>query len=201
MEALSSRGFGRFGFMPTILHYKLLCVKTFVMEMCREVRASPRAALADGLPDLSTGRDVVDHVRTSDPVETFRASRASVNIATIVNLPRWRPEVSRDALGDLEHQVLLAALRLAGEAYSVSVVLEIEERTHRSPAQSAVFIALRRLEEKGFLRSSLEKKEEESGRTRRYFQITPAGRERLREMRKSLLGLWDGIAAELDGAL
>jgi DNA-binding PadR family transcriptional regulator len=108
--------------------------------------------------------------------------------------------VSRDALGDLEHQVLLATLRLKGEAYSVSVVVEIENRTHRSPAQSAVFIALRRLEEKGFLRSSMEKKEEESGRTRRYFQITPAGRERLREMRESLLGLWEGVAAELDGA-
>jgi PadR family transcriptional regulator PadR len=108
--------------------------------------------------------------------------------------------MSRDALGDLEHQVLLATLRLKGEAYSVSVVLEIEERTHRSPAQSAVFIALRRLEEKGLLRSSTGRKEGESGRARRYFQITPAGRERLREMRESLLGLWDGIAAELDGA-
>lgn len=108
--------------------------------------------------------------------------------------------MSRDALGDLEHQVLLAALRLKGEAYSVSVVLEIDERTHRSPAQSAVFIALRRLEEKGLLRSALEKKTQGAGRARRYFRITPAGRERLREMRESLLGLWDGIAAELDGA-
>ena len=108
--------------------------------------------------------------------------------------------MSRDALGDLEHQVLLATLRLKDRAYSVSVVLEIEERTHRSPAQSAVFIALRRLEEKGLLRSSLEKKEQESGRARRYFQVTPAGRERLREMRDSLLGLWDGITAEVDGA-
>ena len=107
--------------------------------------------------------------------------------------------MSRDALGDLEHQVLLATLRLKGEAYSVSVVLEIEERTHRSPAQSAVFIALRRLEEKGFLRSSLEKKGQESGRARRYFQITPAGLERLRVMRESILGLWEGIVAELDG--
>jgi len=103
-------------------------------------------------------------------------------------------------LGDLEHQVLLATLRLRGEAYSVSVVLEIEERTHRSPAQSAVFIALRRLEEKGLLRSSLKKREGEVGRARRYFQITPAGMERLREMRESLRGLWEGIAAELDGA-
>ena len=75
--------------------------------------------------------------------------------------------MSRDALGDLEHQVLLATLRLKGEAYSVSVVLEIEERTHRSPAQSAVFIALRRLEQKGLLRSTLEKNTSDSGRVRR----------------------------------
>ena len=108
--------------------------------------------------------------------------------------------MSRDALGDLEHQVLLATLRLKGEAYSVSVLLEIEERTHRSPAQSAVFIALRRLEEKGLLRSHLEEKSPESKRARRYFQITPAGMERLREMREALRGLWDGIGAELDGA-
>jgi DNA-binding PadR family transcriptional regulator len=108
--------------------------------------------------------------------------------------------VSRDALGDLEHQVLLAALRLKDEAYSVSVVLEIEARTNRSPAQSAVFIALRRLEEKGFLRSELEKKEEGGRRARRYFRVTPAGMEKLREMRESLLGLWEGVAVELDGA-
>ena len=108
--------------------------------------------------------------------------------------------MSRDALGDLEHQVLLAALRLKDEAYSVSVVLEIEARTNRSPAQSAVFIALRRLEEKGFLRSELEKNEEGGRRARRYFQVTPAGMEKLREMRESLLGLWEGIVVELDGA-
>lgn len=106
----------------------------------------------------------------------------------------------RDALGDLEHQVLLAALRLRGQAYSVSVVLEIEKRTSRSPAQSAVFIALRRLEEKGLLSSHLGRKEGESGHQRRYFEVTPAGMERLREMRRSLVGLWDGITAELDGA-
>ena len=107
--------------------------------------------------------------------------------------------MSRDALGDLEHQVLLAALRLHGKAYSVSVVLEIEERTGRLPAQSAVFIALRRLEEKGLLSSRLSEKTEESARVRRYFDLTPAGIERLREMRRALVGLWDGLAPELDG--
>ncbi len=107
--------------------------------------------------------------------------------------------MTRTALGELEHQVLLATLRLRGDTYTVSVVLGIEKRTQRSPAQSAVFIALRRLEEKGLLTSRLSDGAGESGRPRRYFVPTPAGLERLREMRRSLLGLWDGITAELEG--
>ena len=105
----------------------------------------------------------------------------------------------REALGNLEHQVLLAALRLRGQAYSVSVVLEIERHTQRSPAQSAVFVALRRLEEKGLLVSRQDQASGQAGRPRRFFSLSPEGMEVLREMRRSLLGFWDGIAAELDG--
>jgi DNA-binding PadR family transcriptional regulator len=108
--------------------------------------------------------------------------------------------MTRSALGDLEHQVLIAAFRLKGEAYSVSVVLEIEERTGREVAQSAVFIAMRRLEEKGLLDSRLEDQLEEKGRVRRYFELTPAGLEKLREMRRALVNLWDGFTRELDEA-
>lgn len=107
--------------------------------------------------------------------------------------------MTRTALGDLEHQVLLATLRLKGEAYSVSVVLEIEARTGREVAQSAVFIAMRRLEAKGLLLSRLDEQMGEKGRVRRYFDLTPGGLERLREMRRALLNLWDGFAAELEG--
>lgn len=108
--------------------------------------------------------------------------------------------MTRTALGDLEHQVLLAALRLKDETYSVSVVLEIEALTGREVAQSAVFIALRRLEEKGFLRSRVDGASDGQGHTRRYFDLTQAGLEKLREMRRALRSLWRGFSAELDGA-
>lgn len=107
--------------------------------------------------------------------------------------------MTRTTLGNLEHQVLLAALRLEDRAYSVSVVLEIEARTGREVAQAAVFIALRRLEAKGFLRSRLEEADD-AGHPRRYFALTPAGLATLREMRRALKGLWQGLAAVLDGA-
>ena len=106
--------------------------------------------------------------------------------------------MARTALGELEHQALIATLRLKGEAYSVSVVQEIEDRTGREVAQSAVFIAMRRLEEKGLLKSRVDDQLEEKGRIRRYFDLTPAGMERLREMRAALMSLWDGHHAELE---
>jgi PadR family transcriptional regulator PadR len=107
--------------------------------------------------------------------------------------------VPRETLGDFEHQVLLAVLRLGGEAYSVPVVLELEERTGREIAQPAVFIVLRRLEKKGLLESRIDDGgNTDTGRTRRYFQLTPLALERMRESRKALVRLWEGVAARLD---
>ena len=96
--------------------------------------------------------------------------------------------------------MLIATLRLRGEAYSVSVMKEIQARTGRQVSQAAVFIAMRRLQEKGLLGSSLDDQSEEKGHTRRYFVLTEAGTDKLREMRGALVSLWDGFTAELDGA-
>jgi PadR family transcriptional regulator, regulatory protein PadR len=108
--------------------------------------------------------------------------------------------VSRDSLGEFEHQVLLAILQAGGESYSVPVVGELEERAGREVTQAAVFIALRRLEEKGLLRSRLVPNEEGVGRPRRYFRITALGMRRLRESRRALLRLWEGLDSVLDRA-
>jgi PadR family transcriptional regulator len=107
--------------------------------------------------------------------------------------------MGRDSLGEFEHQILLTILRLGKETYSVPIVQELEERAGREVTQAAVFIVLRRLEEKGLLRSRMDEGDGESGRVRRYFRLTASGLRRLRESRRVLLDLWDGIAAELDG--
>jgi DNA-binding PadR family transcriptional regulator len=57
---------------------------------------------------------------------------------------------------------------------------------------------MRRLEEKGLLRSHVDDQSEEKGRVRRYFDLTPAGMERLREIRAALMNLWDGFQTELE---
>lgn len=95
--------------------------------------------------------------------------------------------------------VLLTILRLGREAYSVSIVAELEDRTERDVATAAVYVALRRLEKKGLLTSRLESPDE-SGEPhpRRYFALTEAALEPLKAARRSMLSLWDGLEPVLD---
>jgi PadR family transcriptional regulator len=101
-------------------------------------------------------------------------------------------------LGDFEQQVLLTILRLGGEAYSVPMVVEMEERSGREVSQAAVYIALRRLEEKGLVTSRMEDAGDTgTGRERRWFKVEPRGLESLRSARRTMDRFWDG----LDGVL
>lgn len=100
----------------------------------------------------------------------------------------------KDLLGEFEHQVLLAVLRLGQGAYSASLVTELEERTGREVAPAAVYIALRRLEEQGLAASEMRRAaSDDGGRERRYFQVTPAGTALLRESKRRLVRLWEGL--------
>ena len=100
--------------------------------------------------------------------------------------------MGRDLLGELEHQVLLAVLRLREDAYTAPIVTELEERTGRPTTLAAVYIVLRRLEEKGLVRSEL-REGGEGSRERRYFAVTPEGMERVLDARA-------GLRAPLGGA-
>ncbi|HVR24963.1 MAG TPA: helix-turn-helix transcriptional regulator [Candidatus Polarisedimenticolia bacterium] len=61
----------------------------------------------------------------------------------------------RDYLGEFEHMVILALLRLADRAYGVTVRQEIEVRTHREVSIGAIYVTLDRLEAKGYVPSRL----------------------------------------------
>lgn len=99
------------------------------------------------------------------------------------------------ALGEFEHYVLLAAARLGAHAFTALIVEELEARTDRGVAPAAVYIALRRLEAKGLVRSSL-RMDESAGakRERRFVDVTRAGRQTLARARANFEELW----ADLD---
>lgn len=107
--------------------------------------------------------------------------------------------MARGGLGEFEHQVMLTLLRLGGESYSVDLVGELETRTGREFVVSAVFVALARLEEKGLLRSRMVAPgHADGGHARRYFALTEAGMDALRESRRAYLSLWEGLEPLLD---
>ena len=101
----------------------------------------------------------------------------------------------RESIGDLEHLVLLALLRLGERSYGVPILEEIAARTGRDVSRPAVYIALRRLEAKGLVKSRLgEATAARGGRAKRYFTLTPQGHRQLHASREALLSMWANVA-------
>jgi PadR family transcriptional regulator len=107
--------------------------------------------------------------------------------------------MGRETLGEFEHLVLLAIVRLGGPAYSVPILEELERCTGGRVAPAAVYIALRRLEKRGLVRSVKEAPSPVvGGRGRRFFEILPEGLAKLRESRRRLEQLWEGLDPEFE---
>jgi DNA-binding PadR family transcriptional regulator len=105
--------------------------------------------------------------------------------------------MSRGVLQPFELQVLLAALKLGDDAYSVPIVTELERQNGRAVSQAAVFIALRRLEARGLVTSRLEDGAE-GARVRRYVRVTAAAKRLLRDTRDQHARMWRGVERLLD---
>jgi DNA-binding PadR family transcriptional regulator len=82
----------------------------------------------------------------------------------------------RDYLGEFEHLVILALLRLGDQAYGVTVRQEIQLRTRRDVSIGAVYATLDRLETKGYVKSRQgDPTPERGGRSKRFFRVTAQG--------------------------
>lgn len=103
-------------------------------------------------------------------------------------------------LGEFEHIVLLALIHLKDNAYGMTIRMNIDERIGRSVSIGAVYTTLERLEKKGFTISKMgETTAQRGGRAKRYFTITPAGKIKLKEARKNLEIMWQGLTHDLLG--
>jgi DNA-binding PadR family transcriptional regulator len=96
--------------------------------------------------------------------------------------------------GELELLVLLAVLRLGENAYGLNVRRELAVSSDRDVAIGAVYSALDRLERKGLVSSWLsEPTGKPGGRSRRCFQVEPAGREALSRSLRTIDKLRRGL--------
>lgn len=101
---------------------------------------------------------------------------------------------NRDYLGEFEHVVLLAVLRLDEQAYGVTIRREIEARTQREVSIGAIYATLDRLQAKGYVRSRAgEPTPERGGRSKRYFRVTAQGVSAVNRTHRALRNLTEGL--------
>ena len=101
---------------------------------------------------------------------------------------------SRDYLGEFEHIIVLALLRLEDRAYGVTVRQEIQFRIKRDVSIGAVYATLDRLERKGYVKSHRgDPTPERGGRSKRFFRVTPKGVAAVNRTQRALQSMTEGL--------
>ena len=94
-------------------------------------------------------------------------------------------------IGSLEEMVILMAAALQDNAYAVSIANEYTSRTSNEISVPAIHTVLKRLEDKGLLRShESEPSKERGGRKKRIYTVTNLGMEVIHELRTQREDLW-----------
>lgn len=97
-------------------------------------------------------------------------------------------------MGELEELILLTIAVIGTNAYGVNISQELERQTDRVIDFSSVHTTLKRLEDKGFLRSRMGgATSERGGRRKRFVSITAMGYKALRESQGIRSKLWSQI--------
>ena len=96
--------------------------------------------------------------------------------------PEWTAELKKGSI-----QLCLLALLAKHQKYGFQILHELRERSDGffDLKEGTLYPALRRLEERGFVKSHWE--ERESGMPRKYYRLTERGRRALTEA----IGVWD----------
>jgi PadR family transcriptional regulator, regulatory protein PadR len=101
-------------------------------------------------------------------------------------------------IGEFEQLVLFAVLRLDQDASGVAIHDEIEARTGRDVSPGAIYTTLGRLEERGFVRSTVvAAASARVGRPRKHYVLRPAGAKALRDSYQSIQALAAGFLPKL----
>jgi DNA-binding PadR family transcriptional regulator len=89
---------------------------------------------------------------------------------------------------------MLAIARLASGAYGAAIRREIEERTGRPVSVGAMYLTLSRLGDKGMVAFTVsDPQPTKGGRARKYYDLTPAGREAMQHSVGMLHRMTDGL--------
>lgn len=94
-----------------------------------------------------------------------------------------------------EETLLLAILRLKGNAYGVAIKQHIQKTSGKAFPYGTLYFILEQLTKKGFVkRFSGESKPERGGRSRIYYTLTSHGSTALKRAYKMQQKIWNGYA-------
>ena|SRR5689334_15967740 len=98
--------------------------------------------------------------------------------------------MSQHTLGEFEELVLLSVATQHDQAYGVSILESLEDELGRKLNVSAIHVALKRMEEKGFVKSRVGGiTEDRGGRRKKFYVVTALGKKLLdtqHELRNSM---------------
>ena len=102
--------------------------------------------------------------------------------------------MSQKTLGEFEEVVLLIVAILNGDAYSVGIISEIEIRLNRNVSLGAIQTVLKRLENKGLLKSEFgDATSERGGKRKRFYEVTAEGQKIIDQTRMERNSLYEAI--------
>lgn len=102
--------------------------------------------------------------------------------------------MSQKTLGEFEEVVLLIVAIVNGDAYSVGIITEIDERLNRNVSLGAIQTVLKRLENKGLLNSEFgNATNERGGKRKRLYEVTAEGQRIIDQTRAQRNTLWEAI--------
>ena len=99
-----------------------------------------------------------------------------------------------DIITRLEEAILIAILRLAENAYGVTINKQVSESLKKNYSMVALYFSLDQLLRKGYVKKTAKTfYQKKGGRSRTYYNLTNRGKEALEEVRAHQKSLWDGI--------
>ena len=102
--------------------------------------------------------------------------------------------MKKTKLGEFEELVLLTVAVLQEEAYGVEIKRELERRMKQRLSVGSVQSALKRLEDKGFLKSGLgEATQKRGGKRKRIYTITRYAQKVLADLKDIRTALWEAM--------
>ncbi len=103
--------------------------------------------------------------------------------------------MNQKTLGEFEHVVLLALLRLESNAYGAAIRQLLQSEIDRDVALGALYSTLERMEKKALVVSKFgDATAQRGGRPKRFFTVTAEGKAALKQAKQAMDTMWQGVA-------